>query len=294
MSFAKVTYPPPPPTCNTLTSQERSQLLRSTKKLGKILGSTPHFIDGSHTLEIDDSPVSDHSSTRSASFSSESATSYDSAETNSSLTSSGSMTSYTETVNSADTWRVRKPIRKPPPLLRLSSSTVTQGPPAAIASVKPSLDTIPASPHPEVVANKSSTESSRHSLAISFADNRASSAPSFSIPSEAALRSAKMERLKRRLGDEVPADLVFPADVSEVFASDTVVGANPASAPNAGRTSNKALPNVPNPVPRSSFSLERPLFGIVEGPDDHVSGCFEFASRRERAALSRGQGRRRT
>jgi hypothetical protein len=194
------------------------------------------------------------------------------------------MTSYTESVNSADKWRVRKPIRKPPPSLRLTSSTVTEGYPSAIASVKPALDTIPASPRPEIRANEPSAEPSRHSpISISFTETHTSDAPSFDIPSEATLRSAKMERLRRRLGDEVPADLVFPVDVGEASASDP----HPQSAPKDQRISNKALPKIPNPVPRSSFSLERPLFGIVEGPDDHVSGCFEFASRRERAKRAR-------
>lgn len=40
-----VVFPPPPPTSNTLTSVQRAQLRKSTKKLGKILGETPHLLD---------------------------------------------------------------------------------------------------------------------------------------------------------------------------------------------------------------------------------------------------------
>lgn len=52
MPFAKVTYPPPPPTYNVLSSQERSQFVRSTKKIGKVLGSAPHLFDDSHKAGV--------------------------------------------------------------------------------------------------------------------------------------------------------------------------------------------------------------------------------------------------
>lgn len=38
-------YPPPPPTRNTLTSSRRTQLIRTTSKLGRVLGSTPTILD---------------------------------------------------------------------------------------------------------------------------------------------------------------------------------------------------------------------------------------------------------
>lgn len=40
-----VTFPQPPPTSNTLTSHQRQQLLRSTRKLTKLLGSAPYLLD---------------------------------------------------------------------------------------------------------------------------------------------------------------------------------------------------------------------------------------------------------
>lgn len=49
--MASHTYPPPeprtiaPPTNNTLSSKERSALVRSTKKIGRMLGDIPRFID---------------------------------------------------------------------------------------------------------------------------------------------------------------------------------------------------------------------------------------------------------
>ncbi|GAV98683.1 hypothetical protein LENED_000076 [Lentinula edodes] len=44
-AIAKIVFPSPPPTTNALTSQQRTQLLRSTKKLGRVLGITPQLID---------------------------------------------------------------------------------------------------------------------------------------------------------------------------------------------------------------------------------------------------------
>jgi hypothetical protein len=49
--MAAHTYPPPephtipPPTNNNLSLKERSALMRSTKKLGRMLGDIPRFVD---------------------------------------------------------------------------------------------------------------------------------------------------------------------------------------------------------------------------------------------------------
>lgn len=40
-----VVFPRPPPTHNTLTTSQRTQLLRSNAKLGQVLGSTPFILD---------------------------------------------------------------------------------------------------------------------------------------------------------------------------------------------------------------------------------------------------------
>ena len=38
-------YPAPPPTTNQLSTRQKAQLRRSTTKLGKVLGTTPHLVD---------------------------------------------------------------------------------------------------------------------------------------------------------------------------------------------------------------------------------------------------------
>lgn len=55
MSFTRVLYPPQPPTSNTLSAEERAQLVRSAKKLSKVLGTTPQLID--ETCPICEYPI---------------------------------------------------------------------------------------------------------------------------------------------------------------------------------------------------------------------------------------------
>jgi len=304
MSFAKVTYPPPPPTINSLTLQERNQFVRSNKKIGKVLGSTPHLVDVSRLkdplhidisvvpaykphLEIFDSPVSDHShsSGRPRSSCSYSSMSSESTDSQSSHSPSQCVSSYTETINCADSWRVRKPIRKPPPLLRLITDTATRGPPSTTASVKPTLETIPASPPFETITRDKYSDPRRNSpRTISFAAFGPPKAPTFEIRSDATFRWAKMERLKRKLGDGVPAHLIFPSDGIETDIFDPVPTSRRSAASNSPPITSgfveTSSPKIQGHTQK--FSLERPLFAIVEGPDDHISSCFEFGSRRDR------------
>lgn len=166
-----------------------------------------------------------------------------------------------------------------------------QGPPSAIASVKPSLETIPASPPFEATAGEEQPHHS--STTISFATFGAPRPPSFEIPSEATLRWAKMERLRKKLGDGVPASLVFD-DVESITLDLTSTDAQ--SAPSGSRSMRHSIDvasiRATSPAPGSSFSLERPLFAIVEGPDDHVVGCFG-GSKKEKRAILKGYGKRR-
>ena len=92
-----------------------------------------------------------------------------------------------------------------------------------------------------------------------------------------------MERLRKKLGDGVPASLVF-GDVES--SSELGHSSLPRSTFAADGTYSKASGSSPG----KAFSLEKPLFAIVEGPDDVVVGCFEFGAKKEK---SRALGRRR-
>ena len=51
-STALSVYPHLPPTTNLLNSQQRSRLLRSTRKLGAVLGTTPYLLENDTSLTI--------------------------------------------------------------------------------------------------------------------------------------------------------------------------------------------------------------------------------------------------
>jgi hypothetical protein len=246
MSFpAKVVYPLPPPTTNSLTSMQRAQLLRSTNKLGRILGTTPLLIDTSITTlgkrhptarrklfltgipaplciqlpfnDMDDSTSSEESAGSSSSCSSAISTTYPydlprlskSISGRSTLTRSGSLRSRksTESMTSSESW----PSHNKRPTLRLATPSP--------------LETIPASPFAGWTSSGSvspHSRSSSHSIEgheftirphtnLSEAAHDSPTAPSFTIPSPNSDRRHKMERLRRKLGANVPTDLVFPS-----------------------------------------------------------------------------------
>ncbi|KZP26822.1 hypothetical protein FIBSPDRAFT_1040566 [Athelia psychrophila] len=232
MSFARVAYPPPPPTHNDLSSDERNNLIRSTKKLGKVLGSTPNVLDvrpteghtGRPSLTIVTSsnftsPIQiigtglEHNRPshprRSASVSSTSTTMSD--ESNDTRFSLSSGRSDTESLTSAESWRPRKVVRKPPP-----SYQQTRSP--SPASIKPLLETIPASPPFDTVPEDEAVGGHKRSISFaSFGPPRPLSedeSAEFEIPSDASIRLSKMERVRRKLGDGVPVELVFPDEES--------------------------------------------------------------------------------
>ncbi|KAF7970136.1 hypothetical protein HWV62_9253 [Athelia sp. TMB] len=342
MSFARVAYPPPPPTHNDLSSVERSNLIRSTKKLGKVLGTTPGVLDvrpgegsiGRPSLTVvTDIELENLDRTslcrRTPSVSSTSTSmSDDSTDTRFSLSSTRSDADSLTSAESSS-WQPRKVTRKPAPLFQTSRS-----PSPATASIRPLLETIPASPPFDSVPEDSAIDSHSRSLSFaSFGPPRPLAHVEFDIPSDASVRRSKMDRLRRKLGDGVPVELVFPDDENaqaEVLAEDEVMAptetrlwtqqerlkrrstdvrlpsplnsavvccpmstVSPSSA-----LASPALSTVTNSTARESklssgFSLQRPLFAVVEA-DDYVSGCFEFSMRKHRAAYIKEFGRQRT
>lgn len=161
--MASHTYPPheprttPPPTNNTLSSKERSALVRSTKKIGRMLGDIPRFVD-----DIEDQFVM--------------------------VTPPRPPTPAGP--SKEDTWRSRKPTHLPP-LMKLSGGI-------AMDSNSPTmpLRTAPA----------------RRASIVSTSSNKSSIQDHLLTPSkEAAHKRSKMERLRKRLGEEVPIEAVFPS-----------------------------------------------------------------------------------
>ncbi|KAG2342611.1 hypothetical protein BDR05DRAFT_1000623 [Suillus weaverae] len=44
-TISTITYPCPPPTTNILDSQQRMRLIRSARKLGAVMGTTPYLLE---------------------------------------------------------------------------------------------------------------------------------------------------------------------------------------------------------------------------------------------------------
>ncbi|KAI0330279.1 hypothetical protein GY45DRAFT_1251017 [Cubamyces sp. BRFM 1775] len=195
-----IRFPPPPPTRNELTAEQRAKLIRTNNKLGQVLGSTPHVLDLTYRIqriEIEEvppkSPISVrnpfrmHGRNRSLPKSEEGslrAKSPDSVSSGSSGSSRKSTTSIRVHTETDQAWRSPYPVtRARPPLLKLS---------APCSSRKPQLETIPGSPPFDQLTSSLDP-------------------PTFSIPTDAAMRREKMRRLRRKLGENVPANLVFPS-----------------------------------------------------------------------------------
>ncbi|KAG7095267.1 hypothetical protein E1B28_006040 [Marasmius oreades] len=219
MIAAKIVSPPPPLTSNTLTHGQRARLMRTTKKLGQVLGSTPHLLDDKSTRSP--TPVSEDwsddedewhrpvsrssnrgSSSRSTySISASSRVSRSASVSTRSTTSSAS--SHTEASWSSHSTR--------PPLLRLALSSFSQ----RRSSISSRCLSSPTS------SNTSDEEDARFTLQTHVEENPRDSliSPTFRIPSLNTVRLQKMDRIRKKLGDGVPVELVFPVADSDAEAN---------------------------------------------------------------------------
>ncbi|KAI0372012.1 hypothetical protein BV20DRAFT_1034880 [Pilatotrama ljubarskyi] len=197
-----IRFPPPPPTRNELTPEQRAKLIRSNNKLGQVLGSTPHVLDSTYRIPAPKLPEEQSAPRPKTPTSSRNpfrthgrsksvpkvdldalrANSPDSVSSSRSSSSRKSAPGPRPVADDEQAWRSPYPAQRPP-LLKLSAPS---------SSRKPRLETIPGSPPFDQLTSSMDP-------------------PSFSIPSDAAVRREKMRRLRRRLGDNVPTELVFPS-----------------------------------------------------------------------------------
>ncbi|CDO70617.1 hypothetical protein BN946_scf184748.g14 [Trametes cinnabarina] len=249
---AVIRFPPPPPTRNELTPEQRAKLIRTNNKLGQVLGSTPHVLDSTYRVpkpsSRDDfpSPSSPPTSTRNpfrthsrskslpqADMDALRANSPDSVSSGGSVSSRKSSTS-TRSLPVSDPereWRSPYPVAgERPPLLKLSAPSPSR---------KPRLETIPGSPPFDKLAATIDP-------------------PTFTIPSDAAMRREKMRRLRRKLGDNVPVDLVFSSPEESESEEDSPLVSTPTSSVSRDwLVSDKPLPEKPRVVVHEV--AERPL-----------------------------------
>ncbi|KZT71194.1 hypothetical protein DAEQUDRAFT_666658 [Daedalea quercina L-15889] len=278
MSHSVVRFPPPPPTSNNLTPKQRAHLMRSSKKLSQVLGSTPHVLDwaGSPAPSHVDTPSRSTSvQSHSASIAHRRSKSSPHADRNpaserstprpsSRPSTANSSQSHTSTISHASSsssrgeqaWRTPYDPLHRPPLLKLRP------------------------PEPSNHGQRNSTYSDCGSE-VGLPDSP--TAPSFALPSEAAIRRAKMQRLTRKLGDGVPPELVFPTtkpEPDDEDDEDSPVLKTPAS--DRKLPFSQALPTIPERRPDTVGShihvevtdrrAQRNAIYVIESPDEHGVG----------------------
>jgi len=201
------TYPRPPPTTNNLTHHQRMHLLKSTTKLAKVLGAPPKLVDVDIDLEScqvylhrEDDPIhvslsSKHKRSHSVSSSS----------TGSSRPSSSSSTMLVKHKRPT----THKPAYAPTPahpddalVYKLSSLSLE---PDSLSSPRP----IPSRPEIHLPAHSTHSISRRPSIASPVPPKLSFEGHSFFIETEQTQRRKKMDRVRRRLGEDVPVGLVF-------------------------------------------------------------------------------------
>lgn len=273
----KIVYPVPPPTTNSLTAHQRAQLIRSTKKIGRILGSTPHLVDTGNSnapgkshitqdfsgavltclvepmhIQLPFGVAERYSFPRSSMDSISSSSS--STSLNSSLRSlerSESSCSSTQSIRSTSTRAGSVRSKKSTASWDSSDSWPSRKPPMLRLAVTSPLETIPASPlvgsTPSIYTHSRASfikedEDQRFTISPSNSSSPGDSptSPSFTIPSATTERRQKMDRLRRKLGEGVPLDLVFPAG-DELFLV----------------SREKELPQAPPPTPRTPKTAGR-------------------------------------
>ncbi|KIJ21362.1 hypothetical protein PAXINDRAFT_164886 [Paxillus involutus ATCC 200175] len=226
-----VTYPLLPPTTNTLDSHQRARLMRSTRKLGAVLGTTPYLLDNdipvtllpigktkkstSLALKRQGSIFTHHSSQSLsvASFSSTSTSSLNSSSASASLVSLPQST--VPSVQSTESLSIT-----PPGLSSVRNHHSAEKPRPLYLR----LNTVSISPTDNRFAPSLPPTPSRASVSC-FPPSP--STPGFSSkPEIAEIRRRRMAKLARYLGENIPAELVLasePAPTTSAVSPDQAV-----------------------------------------------------------------------
>ncbi|KAF8810565.1 hypothetical protein BYT27DRAFT_7091459 [Phlegmacium glaucopus] len=322
-SITKVVFPIPPPTTNDLSAHQRAQLLRKAKKLEQIFGATPRLVD--NILEPNPIHIVFPRRPSQRRLTKTSRESIDSPSSTSSCESPSSLGRRTPSVSCNSQSISSYHSRASTPVSSIESHESwpgkAKGPVMRLVMKSPTLDTIPASPSPNNMSFPNSPLQSPidRSSDVSFTQftlipNEDSSPRnsiilnSYNITSLNSIRKQKMDRLRRKLGQDVPLDLVFPSDTADsepsIIIPDLSADVNEACSahrpptPRVRKTSgristardsiaesasvHRAKRQAQPPSssrPGSALSAPRQittsLSFIIESPDEHGIGCAE-------------------
>ncbi|KAH7913246.1 hypothetical protein BJ138DRAFT_1146468 [Hygrophoropsis aurantiaca] len=212
-STATFTYCPPP-TSHTLDAAQRTRLMRSTRKLGAVLGTTPYLLEDDMPLTCTILPIGPGADAKKLKrqgsifthTQTQSVTSFNST-TSSSIYSHNSSPSIVSLPNSFG--HSSESLIVPPGLNPSSRKTKNQNRPLYLR-----LNTVPVSPSDSRFAPSLPSTPSPHEPSNASVFPPTPCTPSFTQPSAAEIRRKRMAKLARHLGENVPTELVFPAGAS--------------------------------------------------------------------------------
>jgi len=223
-----LSYLPPPPTSNHLDFNQKSRLIKSTRKLGQVLGTTPYLLETPSELPITLLPIGPRTASPTPSTSSCSSTEssvrsikksrrqgsifqnspivHSASSSTSSLSLPGNMSSSSldlPSTHSTPMGRRSRDTNRPPPLIlhlnpvlvspddhRIAKSQLSPSP-TPLGPVFDDLPMSPITPTPDT-----------------FLQQR-----------EADAKRRKMNKINRTFGENVPTELVFPTLKNRSFTS---------------------------------------------------------------------------
>ncbi|KJA22569.1 hypothetical protein HYPSUDRAFT_87395 [Hypholoma sublateritium FD-334 SS-4] len=283
--YATKVFPAPPPTNNDLTSLQRTQLVRKARKIEQLLGITPHLVESTTTDALDPIHISlpyrreSFSGRRSSVESTVSSSTEESLKRSTSIASSSSRRRPTLQHSSSRTSLPNAFKSDKVPVLQLAMDSLTLNPPSNRLSVADSPSSSCDSPnslYSDASSSRSSCDSPRESLVLVV---------DFVIPTPNSLRKQKMDRLRKKLGNDVPYDLVFPKGCTE----DKPRAATPSIIRPLPQT-DKPCPPLPPPTAARARKHAGPR--IAHARDSIVDSASIHRARRQASAQLRPVVRR--
>jgi len=211
-----LSYLPPPPTSNHLDFNQKSRLIKSTRKLGQVLGTTPYLLETPSELPITLLPIGP----RTASPAPSTTSSFESIKSIKRFRRQGSIFQKSTIVHSASssTSSLSLPGNMSSSSLDLPCTHTTSvgrrsrdanRPPPLILHLNP----VVVSPDDHRIV-KSQLSPSPTPLAPAFDDFPMSpttpTPDTFLLQKEADAKRRKMDKINRTFGENVPTELVFP------------------------------------------------------------------------------------
>ncbi|TRM60963.1 hypothetical protein BD626DRAFT_571347 [Schizophyllum amplum] len=246
-----VVFPAPPPTSNVLTASQRAQLLRTTKKLGRILGVAPRLLDA-ETLP----PAAQQQHAQACHvpvFSISRPASPISLKRNLPV-------SHRRSTSCSSAHRCSSPLgdsSPAAPVLRLALPPA--GSPSACAGAPSSprgnaFTLVPAGrAGKENAARGGMSASGVTASAFRGMSARGGIASTSRGTSVSALRRRKLDRLRHTLGEGVPQDLIFPPSSPQEF----ILPPGGRDVSSVGKTAGRAYEWDGQPAERERPSIER-------------------------------------